>query len=107
MASGSSPTRAPPSRRGSPSWRPRWPTSSTGPRLRPGAFPFVDPTGEDEQIPKRGRYEIHDRGKSQDLDLAQFGPMSPRYAIVDRETGRVVDEAETLYAARQERRNWN
>src|SRR5690606_8070096 len=33
MASGSSPTRAPPSRRGSRSLRPRWPTSSTGPRL--------------------------------------------------------------------------
>lgn len=51
---------------------------------------------------KKGRFYIHDRAKSQDRDLANFRPyFNERYAIVDRETNKVVDEASTQYEARQ------
>ena len=58
-------------------------------------------------MPKRGRYGILDRAKSQDTSLARFNHLNPRYGIVDRETGKTVDDAETQYEAKQARRNWN
>lgn len=58
-------------------------------------------------MPKRNRYYVHDRAKSQDPSLAQFGLFNPRYGIVDRETNKTVDDATTQYEARQAARNWN
>lgn len=50
----------------------------------------------------RNRYYINDRSKGQDMGLANFRPgFNERYAIIDRETGKEVDEAITQYEARQ------
>lgn len=52
---------------------------------------------------KRNKYYIHDRDKSQSSDLRT----SERYAIVNRETNRIVAEAPNQYEARQEADLWN
>lgn len=52
----------------------------------------------------KARFYILDRAKSQDPMLANFRPyFNERWAVVDRETGRIVDEATTRYEARQAR----
>lgn len=48
------------------------------------------------------RFFINDKAKSQDMGLANFRPhFNERYSIIDRWTGREVDEATTQYEARQ------
>lgn len=54
----------------------------------------------------RNRYEIQDRAHGQDLDFLR-AEGTERWIIVDRTTGRIVDEALTRYEARQAARNWN
>lgn len=50
----------------------------------------------------RSRFYIEDRAKSQDAGLANFRSyFNARYWIIDRTTGRSVDEASTQYEARQ------
>ena len=51
---------------------------------------------------RTARYFINDRSKGQDMSLANFRPhFNERYSIIDRWTGREVDEASTQYEARQ------
>lgn len=52
------------------------------------------------------RYWIYDRAEARDLDALRAHGIE-RYAIADRETGDIVDEALTRYEARQALRNWN
>lgn len=49
------------------------------------------------------RYFIHDRAASTARELANFNTISGgyRFAIVDRATNQTVDEAMTMYEARQ------
>lgn len=50
----------------------------------------------------KARFYIEDRAKSQDAGLANFRSyFNERYWIIDRTTGKCVDEANTQYEARQ------
>ena len=50
----------------------------------------------------RSNYQIHDRATGIASELRRaWGPMNPRFFIIDRRTGKVVDEASTRYEARQ------
>lgn len=50
-------------------------------------------------MPKLNRYYIHDRAKDQSTDFNPY--FNERYSIIDRESGKTVDEATTRYEARQ------
>lgn len=54
------------------------------------------------------RYYVHDRAKAEAQGLGRsYGPLNPRYLVVDRTTGKPVDEATTARAARDAASGWN
>lgn len=55
----------------------------------------------------RNRYYVYDRSKSQAAELARWNHLNPRFGIIDRTTGKFVDDANSRYEARSAAQGWN